>query len=429
MLLSFAPMFMQDVEMNKIKPDKALQRASQYVPKEVPISRMLDSNIMNRPSASDVLEMPAGSGSDYFSRPDMELPFYWDAMATAQPQAIQVKDESTLAALWQAIEPTRPQEFGKGRDAGKDWQEAGILDETERRTQLVRAWSIQNPDVWRQYAAGMDKVGGMIAHGPPINSDELPVYNREKIAIRDTLHHAAEEGLRSDRGDAARRDINEVYLLHGLPKSVLHKVMHEGLNEKFAGGHAGALFGEGTYFAEDMEKADQYTGEPHRADDVERATRRVQALEAELNQLAQMPQKTKNEERHQQLETERGKRRAVQAAKEYRDAMRELRSKLYPDEGDTPDDVCYVLVCRVAMGYTIRTKGRRWDGRTKSWSKQCFPMDGVSTTRPINPANRDEELESPLLMREDDGTPSLPHTIMVPNACETDGVSKAAGFV
>jgi len=48
-------------------------------------------------------------------------------------------------------------------------------------------------------------------------------------------------------------------------------VLHEGFNERFAGANRGALFGAGTYFAEDIEKADQYTGAPHCPGDIERA--------------------------------------------------------------------------------------------------------------------------------------------------------------
>ena len=37
-----------------------------------------------------------------------------------------------------------------------------------------------------------------------------------------------------------------------------------------------------------------------------------------------------------------------------------------------------VLVCRVALGYTIRTQGRAHDGR--EWQKNCVAMDGEAAS-------------------------------------------------
>eukprot|EP01047_Picozoa_sp_COSAG01_P010597 COSAG01_NODE_452_length_16879_cov_474.367223_11_plen_73_part_00 len=36
--------------------------------------------------------------------------------------------------------------------------------------------------------------------------------------------------------DAARPDINEAFLLHGIPKQTLVKVLNNGLSDKFSGG-------------------------------------------------------------------------------------------------------------------------------------------------------------------------------------------------
>ena len=36
--------------------------------------------------------------------------------------------------------------------------------------------------------------------------------------------------------DAVRMDINEAFLLHGVPKATLMEVLTNGLNEKFSGG-------------------------------------------------------------------------------------------------------------------------------------------------------------------------------------------------
>ena len=44
--------------------------------------------------------------------------------------------------------------------------------------------------------------------------------------------------------------INEVYLLHGLPHENVLNILKQGMNERFAGAHAGSMFGQGLYFAE-----------------------------------------------------------------------------------------------------------------------------------------------------------------------------------
>eukprot|EP01043_Picozoa_sp_COSAG02_P094230 COSAG02_NODE_30683_length_547_cov_0.691964_1_plen_93_part_00 len=77
----------------------------------------------------------------------------------------------------------------------------------------------------------------------------------------------------------------------------------------------GSLFGEGVYFCEAIEKADQYTGEA-------------------------------DHEYNEQGVDRYGSQYSLEA----------LHSLLYPRPEDHPGDVCYALVCRVALGYSIRTQ-------------------------------------------------------------------------
>lgn len=62
---------------------------------------------------------------------------------------------------------------------------------------------------------------------------------------------------------------------------------------------------------------------------------------------------------------------------------------LYPGGADEhPGDVCYALVCRVTLGYTIRTKGRH-----PSIKGQCTAMDpGTSSTNMVFATNACREL-------------------------------------
>jgi hypothetical protein len=77
----------------------------------------------------------------------------------------------------------------------------------------------------------------------------------------------------------------------------------------------GSLFGEGVYFAECIEKADQYAGDADR----------------EHNECGI--------DRHGNPYNLEG-----------------LHSLLYPQPEDHPGNVSYALVCRVALGYSIRTQ-------------------------------------------------------------------------
>eukprot|EP01049_Picozoa_sp_SAG25_P008299 SAG25_NODE_734_length_5654_cov_2.735734_3_plen_133_part_00 len=77
----------------------------------------------------------------------------------------------------------------------------------------------------------------------------------------------------------------------------------------------GSLFGEGVYFAECIEKADQYAGDADR----------------EHNECGI--------DRHSNPYNLEG-----------------LHSLLYPQPEDHPGNVSYALVCRVALGYSIRTQ-------------------------------------------------------------------------
>ena len=196
--------------------------------------------------------------------------------------------------------------------------------------------------MYKQYAAGVEKVANQISRGLAIDSDDLPVLNRKAInrSIGEqsggcALEKGALAGFRADHGDAVRREINEAYLLHGLPKEHLDKVLFEdsGLDPIYSRGSGRDLFGEGVYMAEDVEKADQYT-DGYSGPDKQHGAAGLEALH-----------------RH-----------------------------LYPSAADHPGPegggVCYMLVCRAVRGYAIRTRGRSHANR-----EQCVAIDdGTSET-------------------------------------------------
>eukprot|EP00930_Biecheleria_cincta_P003751 TRINITY_DN104672_c0_g1_i1.p1 TRINITY_DN104672_c0_g1~~TRINITY_DN104672_c0_g1_i1.p1 ORF type:complete len:478 (+),score=60.36 TRINITY_DN104672_c0_g1_i1:49-1482(+) len=92
--------------------------------------------------------------------------------------------------------------------------------------------------------------------------------------------------------------INEKILLHGTKPENLTAILHNGLNERFSGG----LFGKGVYLAEDPSKVDQY---------------------CTAIKYASMPTELK---------------------------------ELLKDSSDLAQPVCFVLVCRLAVGLPVYTK-------------------------------------------------------------------------
>jgi hypothetical protein len=59
---------------------------------------------------------------------------------------------------------------------------------------------------------------------------------------------------------------NEVRLLHGTKPDGVKSILQNGMNERYAGASAGTMFGDGSYFADDAGKIDQYVVEDKKYD-------------------------------------------------------------------------------------------------------------------------------------------------------------------
>ena len=198
------------------------------------------------------------------------------------------------------------------------------------------------------------------------SGSEIAAVGEDALVIRRPLGLAALRGFERSTSDRTRLSINETFLLHGVPTATLHKILTNGFNERFAGGHKGCLFGEGTYLAEDIEKADQYAGSPDSKWDGHGETHQF------------------------------------------------LHELLYPrGAADHPGEVCYALVCRTAMGYTIRTEARAMDPNTGQPTRQCVALDGTdaSSTRAVFVADSARELVA--LPDTEDRQPIHYHSLVV----------------
>lgn len=120
--------------------------------------------------------------------------------------------------------------------------------------------------------------------------------------------------------------LSEVYLSHGTKPDIVMSLLAGGLNERFSGG----LFGHGTYFAEDVAKNDQYV-----------------SVDSRFSQPSELHKLLYSETRH-------------------------------------PGDVYYIFLCRVSMGFFVRTKDARTsvgDGRS-IWSSSERELAAIPGSNP-----------------------------------------------
>jgi len=238
-------------------------------------------------------------------------PQYWTSNGEGFSLAVASPEE--LQALSKGLRPG-------GSFGGRDQRKGGSYN----TLQVTRAWRLQHPGLWGKYAMERENLRSM-------DMKALKACNIEvkPIKVRDDFEQMMKE-LPADLD----KELNEVYLSHGSKPEILPAIFAGGLNERYSGG----LFGNGTYFAEDIAKNDQYCTPDQR----------------------------------------------------YGDAPA-LHKMLYDATGLThPGQVYYVFVCRVLLGHEIRTKDGSTvldeaaaGGRAKSiWSSQSRELACVEGSNP-----------------------------------------------
>ena len=160
---------------------------------------------------------------------------------------------------------------------------------------LVRAWKLQNPRRDARYESGMKGMQGEM--------DRLEAKDKLRGRPMGQPVLTADAAAALPLTPPLQMPLNEVLLLHGTQPDVLLNLLANGMSERFSGTNAGTNFGDGAYLAENIGKADQY----------------------------------------------------VKVDRKY-GQHQELHDRLYGHTYRHPDDVYYVLVCRVALGLPLRTK-------------------------------------------------------------------------
>ena len=195
---------------------------------------------------------------------------------------VQLEDSNVLGCLQEHL-------FGNYIGyGGRDQKLSG----TYSRLELKVAWRVENADLLNKYKAEQRKVHSFVA------SHNVPLGGKSKAIIRPELH-ASSKKLPWTTDEVC----NEVRLLHGTSPEVVLSILQHGMNERFAGASAGTKFGNGTYFADDAGKIDQYCQEDNQYDNT--------------------------------------------------GALSSLHKRIYKNSQDHPGQVFYALVFRVSLGYSV----------------------------------------------------------------------------
>ena len=216
--------------------------------------------------------------------------------ARADMFALHRVEGAALSAMRAIIDVPDPHNLAIGNDASR-WTTS-----QNKSLKLLQAWRVENDTLAAKYTDARTEVGRQI------NRLLTALPESDRPALINEMYGPISELLQAT-GDELDSFTNETFLLHGAPPHVICDILADGMNQRFS---KPGFFGEGTYFAENACKSDQYADS--RLDPRDHTT------------------STTN------------------------DNVRKLHEKLY--RGDTPPkgDVFYIIVCRVVMGWYARTK-------------------------------------------------------------------------
>ena len=111
------------------------------------------------------------------------------------------------------------------------------------RLTVTRIEKVKSPRLQEKYLAEVQDIAGLCNN-----------------AGRRGVANALEGSIRAPRVQSFEGiGLNEAMLFHGLPHSVVDRVVENGLDPRNAGSNAGAMFGNGTYLADLSSKSDIYT--------------------------------------------------------------------------------------------------------------------------------------------------------------------------
>jgi serine/threonine protein kinase len=130
------------------------------------------------------------------------------------------------------LQPGDASQLGKGADASS-W---GTIPDGERRIQVQKAWRVQRETLWQQYRDKLDVVAEQMQRVPA--EHQKPISPAKPKPLRDPPAHWDAMAFARATQDLPghgqlRTDVNEMYLLTGVPSETVHKVLMSGFDERF----------------------------------------------------------------------------------------------------------------------------------------------------------------------------------------------------
>ena len=152
--------------------------------------------------------------------------------------------ENVIYSLW------RDQRVGIGKDA-KNLRHQDI--------KIIKIQKLKNPDLQVEYKMYKDS----LPRRKTCRKRERYQKIEELESLVDGARVFSRGAVHTDRNPVGifknlRQSVNEHYLLHGCPPDAAEGILENGFNPKRS--NPGAMFGQGSYFAENPTKADQYAG-------------------------------------------------------------------------------------------------------------------------------------------------------------------------
>jgi len=100
---------------------------------------------------------------------------------------------------------------------------------------LQKAWRVQNESLWQPYRASLDKVAGQMQRVPA--NLRQPISLQKPKPLKEPPVHWDGAAFASATGGLPgqlRGDVNEMYLLSGVPSDAALKILMGGFDERFA---------------------------------------------------------------------------------------------------------------------------------------------------------------------------------------------------
>jgi hypothetical protein len=125
----------------------------------------------------------------------------------------------------------------------------------DSKLELLSAWRVESPALFQEYWAQTKKLTGQMRTIGGVKG----LAKKEVHSIQKGRHLRNTVG--NDLPQKLNTELNETFLLHGVPKDTLKLILENGFNERYAGRNAGTLYGKGNYFANDAGKTLSYVGQ------------------------------------------------------------------------------------------------------------------------------------------------------------------------